>query len=68
MLTVGQVARLLQVAPKTIRQWIDTHELKGWRVPLSLHRRTTKQNVIDFVHKHSLPLPRKFIEEQLKDQ
>lgn len=31
--TTGEVAKICQVAPRTVSKWIDTGSLQGWRIP-----------------------------------
>jgi two-component system response regulator RpaA len=54
--TTGQVAKLLQVAPRTVTKWFDSGELKGHRLPMSADRRIPHYELIKFMCKNDVPL------------
>ncbi|MCA8995371.1 MAG: helix-turn-helix domain-containing protein [Planctomycetaceae bacterium] len=54
--TTGQVATICQVAPRTVTKWFDTGRLKGYRIPGSKDRRIPRQNLIEFMEAHGIPL------------
>lgn len=54
--TTGQVARICQVAPRTVSKWFDTGRLKGYRIPGSQDRRIPRQNLLEFMQSHGMPL------------
>ena len=54
--TTGDVARICQVAPRTVSKWFDTGRLKGYRIPGSLDRRIPRDNLIEFMRSHGMPL------------
>lgn len=54
--TTGQVARLCAVSDKTVRHWIDTGLLEGWRIPGSTDRRVSLQPLCKFMRLHGFPL------------
>lgn len=54
--TTGEVARLCQVAPRTVSKWFDTGRLKGYRIPGSLDRRIPRESLIEFMRSHGMPL------------
>jgi excisionase family DNA binding protein len=56
VLTTGQVARLCNVAPRTVSKWFDTGQLRGYRIPGSKDRRIPLQQLIRFMKAHGLPL------------
>ena len=55
--TTGQVARMFQVAPRTISKWFDTDRLRGYRLPGSQDRRIPKENLIKFCKDYGIPVP-----------
>jgi excisionase family DNA binding protein len=54
-LTTSEAAKALGVCPKTVCNWIDSRELPGFRVPGSLHRRVSEEEVWRFTAKHNIP-------------
>lgn len=56
VLTTGQVARICQVAPRTVSKWFDSGQLKGYRVPGSKDRRIPVKGLIQFMRSHGMPL------------
>jgi excisionase family DNA binding protein len=55
--TVGEVALLVRVASRTVRQWIDTGRLHADRVGRSQQRRVPRETLIRFLQEHGMPLP-----------
>ncbi|HXI33594.1 MAG TPA: helix-turn-helix domain-containing protein, partial [Gemmatimonadales bacterium] len=51
-----RVARMCQVTPATVANWIDQGHLKGTRTPTG-HRRVTSQDLVDFLERHEIPVP-----------
>jgi excisionase family DNA binding protein len=56
VLTTGQVARLCNVAPRTVSKWFDSGQLRGYRIPGSKDRRIPLQQLIRFMKAHGIPL------------
>jgi excisionase family DNA binding protein len=56
VLTTGQVARICNVAPRTVSKWFDTGQLRGYRIPGSKDRRIPLQALIRFMKAHGMPL------------
>jgi excisionase family DNA binding protein len=54
--TTGQVAKICQVAPRTVSKWFDTGKLKGYRIPGSLDRRIPRADLIRFLKDNGMPL------------
>jgi two-component system, OmpR family, response regulator RpaA len=54
--TVGQVAKLMKVAPRTVTKWIDEGELTGYRINISRDRRVLKVNLVRFLRKYGLSM------------
>jgi len=56
VLTTGEVARLCNVAPRTVSKWFDSGQLRGYRIPGSKDRRIPVQHLIRFMKAHNIPL------------
>jgi len=56
ILTTGEVARICRVAPRTVSKWVDTGQLRGYRIPGSRDRRIPLQQLIRFMKAHGMPL------------
>ncbi len=56
VLTTGQVARICNVAPRTVSKWFDSGQLRGYRIPGSKDRRIPLQSLIRFMKAHGMPL------------
>ena len=56
-LTTGEVARLFDVATRTVTRWFDTGYIKGWRIPGSKDRRFVIAELIAFCQREQIPLP-----------
>lgn len=56
VLTTGDVAKICNVAPRTVCKWFDAGQLSGYRVPGSKDRRVPRVNLIAFMRQHGLPL------------
>lgn len=52
--TMGQVAKLCDVAPRTAGKWFDSGRLKGYRIPGSQDRRTTREHLMQFLKEHGM--------------
>jgi len=55
VLTTGEVARICNVAPRTVAKWFDSGALRGYRIPGSRDRRIPLRHLIRFMRKHGLP-------------
>lgn len=55
--STGRIAKLCDVAPRTVTKWFDSGELKGYRIPGSLHRRVPMNNLIKFLNDNGMPIP-----------
>ena len=49
LLTIGDVARICQVAPRTASGWVDRGLLQGFRIPGGLDRRVRTQDLRDAI-------------------
>jgi excisionase family DNA binding protein len=55
VLTTGDVARICNVAPRTVSKWFDTGQLRGYRIPGSKDRRIPLSELIRFMKVHNIP-------------
>jgi excisionase family DNA binding protein len=56
VLTTGDVAKLCNVAPRTVSKWFDSGALKGYRIPGSRDRRIPTSELLKFMKAHGIPL------------
>ena len=56
VLTTGEVARICNVAPRTVSKWFDSGQLRGYRIPGSKDRRIPMAQLIRFMQAHGMPL------------
>lgn len=57
VLTTGDVAKICNVAPRTVSKWFDTGQLKGYRIPGSKDRRIPVSELMRFMKAHNMPAP-----------
>jgi excisionase family DNA binding protein len=57
VLTTGDVAKICNVAPRTVSKWFDSGQLKGYRIPGSKDRRIPVHELIRFMKQNNMPLP-----------
>ena len=55
VLTTGDVARICNVAPRTVSKWFDSGQLKGYRIPGSKDRRIPVSELTRFMKAHNMP-------------
>ncbi|MHC4624192.1 MAG: response regulator [Planctomycetota bacterium] len=55
VLTTGDVARICNVAPRTVSKWFDSGQLKGYRIPGSKDRRIPVNELLRFMKVHNMP-------------
>jgi excisionase family DNA binding protein len=55
VLTTGQVAKICNVAPRTVSKWFDSGQLRGYRIPGSKDRRIPLSQLIRFMRAHNIP-------------
>jgi excisionase family DNA binding protein len=55
VLTIGQVAQICNVAPRTVTKWFDSGQLQGYRIPGSRARRIPFSGLIHFMKAHKIP-------------
>ena len=56
ILTTGEVAKICNVAPRTVSKWFDSGQLRGYRIPGSKDRRIPLNALIRFMKQHNIPL------------
>ncbi len=56
ILTTGEVAKICNVAPRTVSKWFDSGQLRGYRIPGSKDRRIPLSALIRFMKAHNIPL------------
>src|SRR5512145_296284 len=55
VLTTGDVAKICNVAPRTVSKWFDSGQLKGYRIPGSKDRRIPLNELIRFMKANNMP-------------
>ncbi len=55
VLTTGEVAKICNVAPRTVSKWFDSGALEGYRIPGSKDRRIPVSKLIRFMKQHNIP-------------
>jgi excisionase family DNA binding protein len=56
VLTTGDVAKICNVAPRTVSKWFDSGQLKGYRIPGSKDRRIPVNELIRFMKANNMPV------------
>jgi len=56
ILTTGEVAKICNVAPRTVSKWFDSGQLRGYRIPGSKDRRIPIGALIKFMKDHHIPM------------
>lgn len=56
VLTTGEVAKICNVAPRTVSKWFDKGHLKGYRIPGSKDRRIPLNELVRFMKLHNMPV------------
>lgn len=56
VLTTGEVARICNVASRTVSKWFDSGQLQGYRIPGSKDRRIPVSSLVKFMKSHGIPL------------
>lgn len=56
VLTTGEVAKICNVAPRTVSKWFDAGHLRGYRIPGSKDRRIPLEQLVRFMRAHGIPL------------
>jgi excisionase family DNA binding protein len=55
VLTTGEVAKICNVAARTVSKWFDNGQIEGYRIPGSKDRRIPVQALINFMQEHGIP-------------
>ena len=55
VLTTGDVARICNVAPRTVSKWFDSGQLRGYRIPGSKDRRIPLNELVRFMKANNMP-------------
>jgi len=55
VLTTGDVAKICNVAPRTVSKWFDSGQLRGYRIPGSKDRRIPVNELIRFMKVNNMP-------------
>jgi excisionase family DNA binding protein len=55
VLTTGDVAKICNVAPRTVSKWFDSGQLKGYRIPGSKDRRIPLTELLRFMRANNMP-------------
>ena len=56
VLTTGEVARICNVASRTVSKWFDSGQLEGYRIPGSKDRRIPRASLLTFMKQHNIPM------------
>lgn len=56
VLTTGEVAKICNVAPRTVSKWFDSGQLRGYRIPGSKDRRIPVASLARFMKQHNIPM------------
>ncbi len=56
VLTTGEVAKICNVAPRTVSKWFDNGQLGGYRIPGSKDRRIPVSELYRFMKAHGIPM------------
>ena len=56
ILTTGDVARICNVAPRTVSKWFDNGQLKGYKIPGTKDRRIPVSELVRFMKANNMPL------------
>lgn len=54
--TTGDVAKICSVTIRTVIKWFESGDLAGYKIPGSKDRRIPRDNLIDFMQRHGMPL------------
>lgn len=57
LLTSHEVGDLLQVNPSSVKKWVNEGRIVAFRTPGG-HRRIRVADLVDFLHRHAMPIPR----------
>ena len=56
VLTTGEVAKICNVAARTVSKWFDSGQIDGYRIPGSKDRRIPVSSLVQFMRTHGIPM------------
>jgi|TARA_B100001059_G_scaffold175883_1_gene176271 excisionase family DNA binding protein len=56
VLTTGEVAKICNVASRTVSKWFDSGQIQGYRIPGSKDRRIPVASLVTFMKEHGIPM------------
>lgn len=56
VLTTGEVAKICNVAARTVSKWFDSGQINGYRIPGSKDRRIPVSSLVQFMRAHGIPM------------
>lgn len=65
ILTVVKAGRYCKVSPKTIINWVEAGHIKAYKT-VGGHRRITVANLVDFMKKQGIPVPKNLHDNEKK--
>ncbi len=63
--TTVDIAKQLNVASSTVARWIDDGKIKAFVTPGG-HRRVNREDFLQFLNEHDMPIPKELISSELK--
>lgn len=59
LFTAGEAARIMRVSIQMVHRWIERGRLRAFRLGSGKgsHRRITRENLLDFMREHKMPIP-----------
>ena len=61
--TTFQISKICEVNPTTVQNWVKENKLKAYTTPGG-HRRVRREDLIDFLHRFDMPVPRALTERK----
>ena len=65
VLTTGDVAKICNVAGRTVSKWFDNGLLKGYHIPGSRDRRIPVEEMVRFMKEHNIPTTARTAKQKL---
>lgn len=63
--TTHDIAKVCDVYPSTVNNWIGSGKLKAYSTPGG-HHRVVREDLIAFLNKHEVPLPKKLTQKECR--
>lgn len=57
VLSTGEVAKICNVALRTVQKWFDSGLIKGYRIPGGRDRRIPVDELARFLEEYNMPIP-----------